>query len=910
MSKPVAVKAGMIDEEPAPMDMQPWHALDCAKVLDLLQTQPSGLTQAEAEARLLRIGPNRLPRSRPRAVWLRFLLQFHNLLIYVLLASALLALLLGETTDAAVILGVVILNALAGTIQEGRAERSLEAIRQLVDPKASVLRDGRRASVSAEALVPGDIVIIEAGDRLSADMRLLKARGLFADEALLTGESVRVEKSVAPVSANHPLADRISMGFSGTYITSGQGMGVVTSTGVATELGKISASLSEVRTLKTPLINQMDGFAKRLTVAILLFSGITLAFALQVRRYPPVDAILIVVGIAVAAVPEGLPAVLTVTLAIGVQRMAQRNAIIRRLPAVETLGSVSVICTDKTGTLTRNEMMVADIVAATGACSVSGSGYDPRGLFEVDSRTVEPDGLLIEVIRAGLLCNDASLRRVADNWVVDGDPMEGALVALAMKAGLDPHQTRKQLPRTDEIPFDAAHRFMATLHHGHADGSFVLVKGAPEQLLTMCASERYDAGERPVERNEWLTRAANLAERGQRVLAFATRPMPADRDTLSFADVESGLIFLGLVGLIDPPRDEALAAVAACRQAGIRVIMITGDHAMTARAIARQLNLSDDPLVMTGQELDALDDKALEETVRTTSVYARTTPKHKLKLVEALQALGLTVAMTGDGVNDAPALKRADVGVAMGRKGTETAKEAAQMVLADDNFASIVDAVREGRTVYDNIRKVIAFTLPTNGGEAFTIIAALALGFALPVTPVQILWINMVTAVALDLTLTFEPSEPGTMRRPPRARNAPLLTGVLLWRIAFVSAVFVLSAFGIFFWAETQGHDLATARTMTVNTIVVMEIAYLFSTRYVHGTSLTWRGVLGTKAVLIGVALVVAGQLAFTYAPVMNRLFESRPVQLHDGLVVILTGIIALLVFETEKRLIRRLHGI
>ncbi|WP_447954024.1 cation-transporting P-type ATPase [Sphingopyxis chilensis] len=896
----------MTDQKLALVERQPWHALDCAAIFDLLQTRPDGLTQTEADSRLLRFGPNRLPRTRPRSAWLRFLLQFHNLLIYVLLASALLAVMLGETIDAAVILGVVMLNALVGMIQEGRAERSLEAIRKLVDPKASVLRDGRRATVPADALVPGDIVLIEAGDRLSADMRLFKARGLFADEALLTGESMPVEKAVAPVPTDRPLAERVSMGFSGTHITAGQGMGVVTATGPATELGTVSALLGQVRTLKTPLIEQMDGFAKRLTIAILLFSGVTLAFALLVRNYPPVDAIMTVVGIAVAAVPEGLPAVLTVTLAIGVQRMAARNAIIRRLPAVETLGSVSVICTDKTGTLTRNEMMVAGIVTAAGECSVSGSGYDPHGLFEVGSRAIEPDGLLIAVVRAGLLCNDASLRRAGDNWVVDGDPMEGALVALAMKAGFDPDQTRKELPRSDEIPFDAAHRFMATLHHSHADGPFVLVKGAPEQLLAMCALERCGDGERAIERGEWLARVEALAARGQRVLAFATKAMPTDHDALSFADVEYGLVFLGLMGLIDPPRDEALAAVAACREAGIRVMMITGDHAVTAREIARQLRLADDPQVVTGQDLDALGDEALKVTVRSATVFARTTPEHKLRLVEALQTLGLTVAMTGDGVNDAPALKRADVGVAMGRKGTETAKEAAQMVLADDNFASIVDAVREGRTVYDNLRKVIAFTLPTNGGEAFTIIAALALGFALPVTPVQILWINMVTAVALDLTLAFEPSEAGTMRRPPRARNAPLLTPILLWRTIYVSVIFMVSAFGIFFWADARGHDLATARTLTVNVIVVLEIAYLFSIRFVHGTSLTWRGVLGTRAVIVGVALVVAGQLVFTYAPFMNRLFESRPVELHDGLVVIVIGVVALLIFETEKWLTTR----
>jgi magnesium-transporting ATPase (P-type) len=667
--------------------------------------------------------------------------------------------------------------------------------------------------------------------------------------------------------------------------------------------------MGEVEDLKTPLIRQMDRFAKQLTAVILGVSVLAFLYARFARGYTVAEAFMTVVGLAVAAIPEGLPAVMTITLAIGVKRMAARNAIIRRLPAVETLGSVSVICSDKTGTLTRNEMTVRSVVTGVGVYEVTGVGYEPEGAFRADGGDVDvaerPD--LLEFVRAALLCNDAELRQAKNGWVVDGDPMEGALVTLAAKGGLDATLARKQLPRTDEIPFDAQHRFMASLHHSHEDGAFIVVKGAPERILEMCALERTAAGERALRTAYWHARAEELAAEGQRVLAFATRPAPIDQHALTFADVERGLYFLGIAGFIDPPREEAIAAVADCKAAGIRPIMITGDHAVTAREIARQLGLAKDPKVLSGQDLEGMDSDALRAAVRETAVFARTTPEHKLRLVEALQRDRQIVAMTGDGVNDAPALKRADVGVAMGMKGTEAAKEAAEIVLADDNFASIVAAVREGRTVYDNLMKVIAWTLPTNGGEAFTILAAIAFGLALPITAVQILWINMITAVALGLTLAFEPTEPDTMRREPRETQQPILTGHLLWRILYVSVLFVVGAFGVYYWAEHRGLGHETARTMVVNTIVVMEIFYLFSVRYVHGTSLSWCGVLGTRAVLIGVSVIVTGQIMFTYAPFMQTTFETRPVALTDGPVIIAIGLTMLIVVELEKAIRRRI---
>ncbi|MDQ1242468.1 MAG: hypothetical protein QG550_1720 [Pseudomonadota bacterium] len=886
-----------------------WHASEVHEAFASLETSADGLAASEAARRQAACGPNRLPQAARRGPLKRFLLQFHNLLIYALLAAAAMSAGLGHGIDAVVILGVVLLNAVIGFIQEGRAEQALAAIHGMIDPRAAVLRDGRRITVAAEDIVPGDLVILEAGDRVPADLRLVKLRNLRIEEAVLTGESVAVDKAIAPVAATAALGDRTSMAFSGTLVAAGQGVGIAVGTGAATELGRISALLGEVEKLETPLLRQMDRFARQLTLVIVLVSAAVFAFAHLARGYGADEAFMVVVGLAVAAIPEGLPAILTITLAIGVSRMARRNAIVRRLPAVETLGSVSVICSDKTGTLTRNEMTVRAVVTAGGTLEVTGVGYEPHGGFRGGDRDVEADAEpgLLELARAALLCNDANLRQVDGAWTVDGDPMEGALVSLAVKAGHDIDRVRRELPRTDEIPFDAAHRFMATLHHSHDDGAFALVKGAPERVLAMCSTQRVADGSAPLDSSYWHEVVSQLARDGQRVLAFATRPMPAGQQDLNFADVENGATLLGLAGFIDPPRDEAIEAVRDCATAGIRVVMITGDHALTAHAIARQLGLGDDPRVAAGHELDGLDEAALRVLARDVTVFARTTPEHKLKLVQALQAEGAVVAMTGDGVNDAPALKRADVGVAMGGKGTEAAKEAAEMVLADDNFASIVAAVREGRTVYDNVIKVIGWTLPTNGGEAMALIAAIAFGVALPITALQILWVNMITAVALGLTLAFEPTEPGTMLRQPRAPGQSLISGYLLWRIVFVSLLVVIGVFGMFFWAQQRGLDLEEARTIAVNTIVVMEVFYLFSIRYVHGTSLSWQAALGTPAVLTGVATVVAAQLVFTYWPAMNSVFKSRPVGLLDGIAIVAVGVALLVILEAEQRIVGRL---
>ena len=891
-----------------------WHAMAPQAVLDALHAKADGLTAEEAARRLASHGPNRLPQGRQRSALTRFLLQFHDLLIYVLLAAGALAEAIGHTTDALVVFAVVLINAVIGFVQEGRAEKALEAIRSMIDPQAAVVRDGRRLRIPAAEVVPGDVVRLEAGDRIPADLRLIGARNLRIDEAVLTGESVPVDKAEAPVDAPAPLGDRFSMAFSGTLVAAGQATGVAVATGAGTELGRISSMIGTVERLATPLVRQMDRFARQITLAVAGMSALVFAYAVLVQGYGLDEAFMVIVGLAVSAIPEGLPAVMTITLAVGVRRMAQRNAIIRRLPAVETLGSVSVICSDKTGTLTMNEMMASTVVTADRTIAVEGAGYRPEGRFRIaegdgagDPLDPAADPVLEELSLAAALCNDADLRPAEGSWTVDGDPMEGALVSLAIKAGHDAEAARAGFARLDTLPFDPRQRYMATLHARDGRSPVIYVKGAPERVLAMCTSAASLSGECPVDAAAWHRQIERLAANGQRVLALARRIPDKDVCVLMPGEIEHGLTLLGLVGLIDPPRPEAVAAIAECRSAGIRVKMITGDHAATARAIAVQLGIADDPKAVTGQDLDLLADDGLQATAREATVFARTSPEHKLRLVESLQSDGSVIAMTGDGVNDAPALKRADVGVAMGGKGTEAAKQASEMVLADDNFASIVAAVREGRTVYDNLTKVIAWTLPTNGGEALTIILAILLGLTLPVTPIQILWVNMVTAIALGLTLAFEPTEPGTMRRAARRPGQGILSGRLLWRILFVSVLMVVGTFGIYGWAIQRELPVETARTMAVNTLVVMEIFYLFSVRYVHGSSLSWQGVLGTRAVLTGVVAVTAAQFAFTYLPPLQAVFATRPIAPADGLAIVGVGIALLAIVEIEKHIVDRL---
>ncbi|AVZ78981.1 carbonate dehydratase [Zoogloeaceae bacteirum Par-f-2] len=891
---------------------KPPHAA-CAD--EVLRTQGVlahlGLDAATAAERLRQYGPNTLPQPPRRGPLARFMLQFHNVLIYVLLAAGVITALLGHLIDSGVIFGVVLINAVIGFIQEGKAERALDAIRNMLSLRAQVLRDGRRLDIAADRLVPGDIVFLASGDKVPADLRLIEVRGLRVEEAALTGESVAVDKSVEPVAAQAALGDRRCMAYSGTLVVHGQATGVVVATGAHTEIGRISAMLGEVDTLTTPLLRQMAAFGRLLTVGILAVAALTFAFGTLVRGYTAAEMFLAAVGLAVAVIPEGLPAIMTITLAIGVQAMARRNAIVRRLPAVETLGSVTMICSDKTGTLTRNEMTVEQVICADQVFAVSGVGYAPHGGFTLDGSEVNvaAHSLLVEVARCAVLCNDAALQCDGDDWRVVGDPTEGALLTLARKAGLEEDFEREAAPRTDVIPFESEHRFMATLNHDHHGRGMLYLKGAPERVLGLCALQRGRHGDVALDRAHWDAALHAAAAQGLRLLALAVREGEDGLKTLTFADVErGGFTLLAVLGLSDPPREEAIRAVARCRSAGIQVKMITGDHVATAQAIGERLGLAAEVRAISGAQIEQMSDEALQRIVADTAIFARASPEHKLRLVRALQARGEVVAMTGDGVNDAPALKRADVGVAMGRNGTEAAKEAAEMVLADDNFASVAAAVEEGRTVYDNLRKAIAFILPTNVGQGGILFAAVVLGMTLPITPGQILWVNMITAVTLALALAFEAPERDVMARPPRDPAEPLLSRFLVWRVLFVGLLLVAGGLGIFVWEVGQGASEAFARTAAVNALMIGEAFYLFSVRSFAGSVLNREGFFGNRYVLIAIALMLACQAAFTYLPAMQTLFGTAALDVAAWARILGFGVLTLLLVEAEKALIKNLN--
>lgn len=878
-----------------------WHHFSVNEALSESGSTTDGLNPQEALRRLQQQGPNALPDAPPTPFWKRIIRQFQNVLIYVLLVAATLSTLFGHTADALVILGVCVVNAVIGLIQEGKATRALESIKHMIDPHAVVIRDGERFSIPATELVVGDHIYVEAGDKVPADVRFLEVSHLQTDDAVLTGESQITEKAVTPVPLEAPLGDRRSMGYWGTLVVTGHAKALVVATGSGTELGRISALIRDVQSLKTPLIQKMDALASQLTLAIGGLALVTFCIAWLGRGYPFTDAFMAIVGLAVAAIPEGLPAIMTITLAMGVQTMARHAAIIRKLPAVETLGSVTVICSDKTGTLTMNEMMVKTLWLDRTRIEVTGSGYAPIGDFQVNDHPLDmaQQHQLKDMLKGVVLNNDAVLRPHGDRWQVEGDPMEAALLSVALKAGLDPTELKTREPRIDDIPFDSSYKYMATRHQV-GQQVLTLVKGAPEAILSRCSHQQTQSGIQPLDPH-WSDSANQLASEGQRVLAIAVIEGPEPNTALTHQAVESGLVLLGLIGLIDPPRPDAAESIALCHQAGIRTLMITGDHALTAQAIARALGLAEHPSVITGSDIDACDDAALRAIVQTTDVFARTTPEHKLRIVAALQSLGEIVSMTGDGVNDAPALKRADVGVAMGQKGTEAAKEAAEMVLADDRFATIAIAVREGRTVYHNLRNVITWTLPTNGAEAMIIVMAIVFGITLPITPIQILWINMITAVALGLTMAFDPAPPGIMQRPPRSPGAPVLSPTLLWQIAFVSAIAVFANFGIFQWALSAGHSLEVARTLVVNTLVLIEIIYLMHVRATEGQQQP--RITLTRAVLIGVVSVVIAQVLYTYLPILQRLFESTPLTNELLIAPLLVAALVGILMQLEYRI-------
>lgn len=900
----------MQDQDPsrAKLAAMPWHAREVAEVTTTLGADIScGLGRKDARDRLAIYGPNSLPQAALRPPWLRFLLQFHNPLIYVLLVASVVTMLLQDHVDAAVISGVVLVNALIGFIQEGRAEQALDAVQAMLADRAIVLREGERHSIMADELVPGDLVLLASGDRVPADLRLCRVNNLRVVEASLTGESLPVEKAVAPVADCASLADRLCMAYSGTLVGSGQAVGIVVATGAYTEIGQIGHLVSEVGSLTTPLTRRLDQFALQITVAILLIGLMTFVYGHVVVRMPVVDIFPAVVGLAVAAIPEGLPAIVTIVLAIGTRTLARERAVVRRLPAVETLGSVSVICSDKTGTLTRNEMTAVRVMLAEGDVEVTGVGYIPEGGFHVQGKAIEPGEhpVLEALLRCAMLCNDARLKHdEGDGWALVGDPTEGALMTLACKAGLRLDEQTQRYPRIDEIPFESEHRYMVTLHHDHKGQNFILLKGAPERVLSLCSTQ---ADGSPLDERRWADCASRSASEGQRVLALAWSPGPAAHEGLKMAGITRRFMLLGLIGIIDPAREEVKQAVAQCQQAGIQVKMITGDHVVTAAAIGKTLGLNVDH-TLTGEQIDQLDDVALRTHAQEADVIARASPTHKLRLVAALQSLGHQVAMTGDGVNDAPSLKAADIGVAMGGKGTDAAREAADLVLTDDNFSTIARAVREGRVVYDNIKKSMLFMLPTNGGEAGVILVAVLAGLSMPVTAGQILWVNTVTAVTLALALAFEPAERSVMAEPPRPAGEPLLTRALLCRIVFVSALMVAVTFGVFEWELARGQSLEVARTAAVNMLVVGEMVYLFNAR--HFTALVWGRELlvGNPAVPLVCGALILIQLAFTYAPFMQSVFNSASLGMASWAMISALALAKFLVVELEKLVWRR-HG-
>ncbi len=895
-----------------------FHAQPSEHVLINIQSQTDGLSGEQVKQRQQQYGPNRLTPPAGESNWQKFLRQFKNVLLYVLIVAAMMSWVLGRWTDGAVILAVVVINGIFGFIQEGKAEQALASIRNMLRVHTHVLRDGVRQQVDAEELVPGDIVLLESGDRVPADLRLIESINLGVQESALTGESFSVQKNTDPVSAEAPLAERFCMLYAGTLVTQGRARGVTIGTGDNTEIGKIGNMLRAVEPLATPLMKQLGDLGHTLTKAILVLTVFTFLFGWIWRDYPVDELFMAAVGLAVAAIPEGLPAVITITLAIGVQRMASHNAIIRRLPAVETLGSVSVICTDKTGTLTRNEMSAQSVRLSTGELAVSGVGYHPEGDITSDEQlpTDAQNQTLQRLATAAILCNDARFDQETLPWQLHGDPTEGALLILAAKAGLDPASVQQSTPRLAEIPFESSHGYMATLHpapEGNTTLYQLLLKGAPEKVLGMCSRVWTPTGSRPLHMDEWQQAIDSFAARGQRVLALAEADT-ADAD-IAMIDNPDGtpdlsayqFSLLGLVGIMDPPREEARHAIAQCQQAGIRVIMVTGDHASTAAAIGSQLGLSEPLQVITGSELENMSDAELQQKAAQLDIVARATPAHKLKLVAALQADQQVVAMTGDGVNDAPALKRADIGVAMGMKGTEAAKEAAEMVLADDNFATLRTAVLEGRTVYDNLRKALVFLLPTNGGQALVMIAAILLGITLPITPVQILWINMVSAITLSLPLVFDKAAANLMQRAPRQSDESLLSNALLFRIAFVSVLLMALTLVLYNWSTSQQPDLARARTVAINCLVGAEMVYLISCRSLVSSTLSLTSWLENGYALLAIFLLTLMQLALTYVPFMHMLFGTAAIDLSDWLMIIASCLLIYLLMEAEKQLTPRL---
>jgi cation-transporting P-type ATPase F len=886
-----------------------WHNIEASKVSKILNVlTEKGLSSIEVNDRTEKYGKNILTKRKRQSAFLRFLSQFNQPLIYILLAATVVTFFLEEYVDSAVIFGVVLINAIIGYIQESKALKAIDALEGSLASKATVLRDGKKQVIDSVHLVPGDVVLLRSGDKFPADIRLFELRDMQVDESALTGESVPVEKNVNTVPSENVLGDRFCMGFSSTNVTYGQGRGIVVATGDYTEVGKIQQSIASAQDLETPLTLKIKSFSHLLLWVIIGLSALLIVIGL-IRGETFGEIFMVAVALAVGAIPEGLPVAVTIMLALGVSKMAKRKAIIRKLVAVETLGSTNVICSDKTGTLTENQMTVQKIFAGDKYFDVTGLGYKPEGTIELDGKSVDLNRhkSLSLCLQAGLLCNDSGLKEINGTWMIEGEPTEGALLVSGYKAGFKSEELENSWPRLSTIPFESEYQYMATLHGG--DQHVIFMKGASEAILERCSKMYDEKGELiPIDKDYLLEKVEELASHGLRVLSFAMKVPSTELEWINHEDTSSEMIFLGLQGMIDPPRKEAIEAVALCQKAGIDVKMITGDHAVTAASIAQQIGLKgqmeDGKLkAFNGKELQLLEDDEFGDVAESVAVFARVSPDQKLRLVRALQERGKIVAMTGDGVNDGPALKQANIGVAMGITGTDVAKDASDMVLTDDNFSSIEGAVEEGRSVFDNLTKFIVWTLPTNLGEGLVVLIAVIIGSQLPILPVQLLWINMTTAVLLGLMLAFEPKEPGIMDRPPRPAEQPILTFDLIMRTLLVGTLIMIAAFGLYIYEVdylNQSHSYG--QTVATSVFIFMEAAYLFNCRSTV-RPLEEIGIFTNKWIFFGVAAMIFFQLLYIYTPIMNTLFNSSPLQMDTWWRIIAVSVSLFVIVTIEKRI-------
>ncbi|MHC1775366.1 MAG: cation-translocating P-type ATPase [Lentimicrobium sp.] len=904
-------------------ELKQWHANEMEVVLLEIRSSMNGLTSADAKKRLLEYGENKITSKKKDGTLILLWRQINNPLIWVLIGSSALATIFGKITDGLVVLTVVIINTIIGFFQEFKAGKAIEALSDMIPEFATVLRDNKISVVPVSEIVPGDIVQLNAGDRVPADMRLIKQKNLSVEEAALTGESLPVQKLVTPVESDAVLGDRKCMVYGGTLVSAGTATAVVVATGMKSELGKISDMLNETTDLETPLTKKLAIIGKYLTIGIIIITililiigtiratgqGVFLGMALK-------DSLIFAIALAVGAIPEGLPAVVTITLAIGVQRMAKRRAIIRKLPAVETLGSTTVICTDKTGTLTRNEMTVNELWTLQNSLHLTGVGYNPTGVFLLNGiQQLNLSEDILTLLKNAVLCSDASISDTGKDYIIAGDPTEVALIVAAAKAKIDTDKLHKMQYRIDVIPFDSELKYMATLVW-KPDNNFIIIKGAPEVIMNKCLEH---LSGHPLDKQHIISQIERLGARGMRVLAVAQKDWrKGDNTELLADDVLEGFQFVGLIGMMDPPRIEAIEAIKACHNAGIVVKMITGDHHTTARSIGIDLGLSENGDVVTGLELSKMDDVTLQNTVSDINIFARVAPEHKLQLVRALQKNNQIVAMTGDGVNDAPSLKQSNIGIAMGITGTSVSKEAADIVLADDNFSSISAAVEEGRRIYDNLIKSLAFLLPTNLGLAFILIYAILFfpfnpfsqELLLPMLPTQLLWINLVAGIALALPLAFEVLEPNVMRRPPRNPNEPLFNRFVTFRVFFVSVLMTSGAILLFTWEYSKAlsngisalNALPKSQTIVVTFVIVFQIFYMLNCRSLKD-SLLKIGIFSNKTIFIGIGIILALQALFIYNPLMQSVFGTTSLDLRDILLATGAGFLIFPIIWIEKKI-------